>query len=221
MRFRDRSDAGRRLSLRLLRFRPERPVVLGIPRGGVPVAFEVASALGAPLDVVIVRKLPAPGHPDLAIGAIAEDGRSAINFHLAERLRLRAGELAAITQREGAELRRLVALYRRGHPALPLHGRTVIIVDDGLSTGATARAAVEVAKHRGAVKIVVAAPVSSRDVLSQLREVCAGVVTVETPPFFAAREDWYRDAEPPEDAAVIELVERASTGAFERIPMEA
>ncbi|MEX2554995.1 MAG: phosphoribosyltransferase family protein [Actinomycetota bacterium] len=223
MRFRDRAEGGRRLAVRLRRLRSENVVVLGIPRGGIPVAYEIARALDAPLDVVIVRKLVAPGHPNLAMGAIAEDGRSSISLRLGETMGLRARELAGITAPANAELARRIDVYRRGRPALPLNGRTAIIVDDGLATGASARAAVEAVRRRGASRIVVAAPVSSRDVVDQLREVCDEVVCIETPPFFFAAEDWYRNGAEPSDEIVTHILDRAASGRREygRLPVGA
>src|SRR5919108_3198567 len=137
MPFRDRVDAGRALAHRLLPLGTDDVVVLGLPRGGVPVAAEVAHALGAPLDVVVVRKLGVPSQPELAMGAIGEDGVCIVNDEVAASIRIAPEELAEVEQRERAELERRLQRYRAGRPRVPLHGRTAVVVDDGIATGST------------------------------------------------------------------------------------
>ena len=158
--FTDRVEAGRRLAERLQHLRDDNPVVLGLPRGGVPVALEVATALDAPLDVIVVRKLGAPFQAELAMGAIGEDGVVIVNWEVVRSARLDESELIAAEMQERGELERRVKSIRGSRPAIPLAGRTVIIVDDGIASGSTARAACEVARARGATKVVLAAPVA-------------------------------------------------------------
>ena len=158
--FADRADAGRRLAARLQDLRDKRVVVLGLPRGGVPVAFEVARALGAPLDVIVVRKLGVPFQPELAMGAIGEDGVRVINREVVRAAAVSAGELAAVEARERAELERRARRFRGGRPRQPLDGRVAVVVDDGIATGSTARAACQVARVQGAARVVLAVPVA-------------------------------------------------------------
>ena len=149
MRFNDRIDAGRRLGAALQHLRSRSVVVLGLPRGGVPVAAEVARALGAPLDVLLVRKLGVPFQPEVAMGAIAEGGVELVDRHLVRGLGIYDDDVAATTERELHELQRRAAQYRGDRPAQPLAGRTVVVVDDGVATGSTARAACIAARMRG------------------------------------------------------------------------
>jgi putative phosphoribosyl transferase len=155
--FRDRGEAGRLLARRLRGLKPRRPVVLGLPRGGIPVAAVVAAALGAPLDVLVIRKLGWPWQPEPGFGAIGEEGVRILNDDLVRALRLSSAEIAEVVARERAELERRVVRYRGDRPALELQGRTVIVVDDGVATGSTARAAVELVRRRGAGPLVAAA----------------------------------------------------------------
>ena len=160
MPFADRGDAGRRLAARLQHLRGERVVVLGLPRGGVPVAFEVARALGAPLDVIVVRKLGVPCQPELGMGAIGEDGVRIINREIVRLAGVSADELTAVQEREQAELERRAWRYRAGGPRQPLAGRVAVVVDDGIATGSTARAACQIARAHGAARVVLAVPVA-------------------------------------------------------------
>ena len=210
MRFRDRTQGGRRLGLRLVRYRDDDVVVVGLAGGGVPVAYEVAKMLDAPLDVLVVRKVPAPGLPGLALGALAEDGCTYFNFHIIERSGIRAHELERLIGKETAELERRVALYREAKPAVSLAGRTVIVVDDGLSTGATARAAVDTVRKREAARIVLASPVASRDLVAALRDLVYDIVCVETPPFVSSIAEWYADVPEVRDEDNVVLLERAT-----------
>jgi putative phosphoribosyl transferase len=191
--FKDRRHAGRLLGERLDYLRDADPVVLALPRGGVPVAAEIATALGAPLDVLIVRKLGAPRQPELALGAMGEGGIRVLNEDLLDRVGVSADELAQVEERERAEVDRRGQRYRHGRDMLPIAGRTVIIVDDGLATGATARAAVAVVRAHDAARVVVAVPVGAPDSLRELARVADEVVALAAPPGFAAVGAWYDD----------------------------
>ncbi|HEX7336334.1 MAG TPA: phosphoribosyltransferase [Gemmatimonadales bacterium] len=205
MTFQDRSDAGRRLADALEQYRDDNPVVLGLPRGGVVVGYEIARALDAPLDVLVVRKLGAPGAEEFAIGAIAP-GATVLNRELVAALRVPREYLARIIAREVAELARRERVYRgRGAP-VEVAGRTVILVDDGLATGATAQAAVESLRRRGPQKIVFAAPVCSVEGSKALEQVADAVVCLECPPSFSAVGYWYTDFTPTTDAEVIKCL---------------
>ena len=160
MLFADRADAGRRLAARLEHLRGEPVVVLGLPRGGVPVALEVARALSAPLDVIVVRKLGVPYQPELGMGAVGEDGVRVINHEVIQAARVPADELAAVQAREQAQVDARAARYRARRPRQPLAGRTAVVVDDGIATGSTARAACQVARAHGAARVVLAVPVA-------------------------------------------------------------
>ena len=162
MLFTDRADAGRQLAARLGHLRGEPVVVLGLPRGGVPVALEVAQALGAPLDVIVVRKLGVPFQPELGMGAVGEDGVRVINREVIQAARVPAEELAAVQAREQANVDARAARYRARRPREPLAGRTAVVVDDGIATGSTARAACQVARAHGAARVVLAVPVAPR-----------------------------------------------------------
>jgi putative phosphoribosyl transferase len=193
MPFRDRRDAGRRLAKRLRDLQDDQPVVLGLPRGGIPVAYEIARALAAPLDVLVVRKLGCPWQPELGVGAIGEGGIRVLNEDLVARLRIRDDDLAAVTERETDELERRVHRYRDGRQPVPIEGRTVVVVDDGLATGFTARAAIGVLRERGARRIVLAVPVAPAHTCEELSGVADEVVCVETPATFRAIGSWYAD----------------------------
>lgn len=162
-RFEDRRDAGRQLAARLQTYRSSGTLVLGIPRGGVVVAAEVARQLNAELDVIVARKLGAPWEPELAIGAIAADGERWLNQLLVDQLGISPAYLEDVTRRERAEAARRERTFRDGRPALPVAGRTVIVVDDGLATGATARAALRSVRRRGPATLILAVPVGARD----------------------------------------------------------
>jgi putative phosphoribosyl transferase len=207
--FDDRHHAGRLLGERLAPLAPEHPVVVGLPRGGVPVAAEVAGALHAPLDVILVRKLGVPGQPELAAGAIGEDGVEVHNDRIVHLTGLRPDDLAPIATRERIELDRRAAAYRAHAPMIPLAGRTVIVVDDGIATGATTRAALAVARAHGARRVVLAVPVAPPDTLAELAHECDEVVALETPAQFSAVGEWYHDFGQTPDDEVIELLDAA------------
>ena len=203
--FEDRADAGRRLAKRLAHLRGEGVVVLGLPRGGVPVAFEVAQDLHAPLDVVVVRKLGLPFQPELAMGAIGEGGYEVLDRPLIARAGVTDQELHLVEARERSELESRVKRLRRGRDPLDLTGRVAVIVDDGIATGATARVACEAVRHKGARRVVLAVPVGPPEV----RHGVAGadeVVVLETPDPFLAVGHHYRDFAPTSDEEVVALL---------------
>lgn len=204
--FRDRLDAGAQLG-EALRERGElTPVVLGLPRGGVPVAAEVARALDAPLDVLVVRKLGVPSHPELAMGAVGECGVRVLDETVVRRSRVSPGQLAAVERTERAEVERRSDRLRRGRTALALTGRTALVVDDGLATGATARAACHVARALGAARVVVTAPVGAPDAVERLRADADDVVCLQAPDAFSAVGQWYADFRPTTDEEVERLL---------------
>jgi putative phosphoribosyl transferase len=209
--FENRRDAGRQLAGRLAVYRDAAPVVLALPRGGVPVGAEVAEALGAPLDVVLVRKLGVPFQPELGMGAIGEGGIEVVDASLVRRAGVTREQLAAVEAQERAELARRAASYRGDRHPVPVEGRTVIVVDDGLATGGTARAAIEVVRARGAARVVLAVPIAPTDTVAALQAVADEVVSVETSDHFGALGQWYLDFRPTADAEVVELLDRHRT----------
>jgi predicted phosphoribosyltransferase len=209
-RFLDRSDAGRFLAARLMCYagRPD-VLVLALPRGGVPVGYEVARALDAPLDVFIVRKLGVPGHEELAMGAIASGGVRVLNSELIERLGLSREAVDAVAAREALELERRERLYRDRHEPRSLDGRTLVLVDDGLATGSTMRAAAIAARKLNPLKIVVAVPVAAPEVCEEFRAEVDEIVCAYTPDPFDAVGLWYEDFTQVEDAEVRKLLAAA------------
>lgn len=206
MTFRNRADAGRELASRLQHLAGEDAVVLGLPRGGVPVAAEVARALGAPLDVILVRKVGLPFQPELAMGAIGEDGVTVVNEHVVQLARVTPDQRRAVEERERRELDRRADLYRRGRARTELAGRTAIVVDDGIATGSTARAACAVARAHGARRVVLAAPVAPFEANTSMRDVADELVFVETPVHMDAVGRWYDDFSPTSDQEVVRLL---------------
>ena len=209
-RFAHRRDAGRLLGERLSELRVQHPVVLGLARGGVPVAFEVARALDSPLDVLVVRKLGVPFHTELALGAIGEDDTEVLNAELIERLGISTGQVAAVIKRERAELARRVDLYQRDRTPLELAGRTAIIVDDGLATGATAHVAVNVARARGAKNVIVAVAVSPPETIAELERLDVEVISLLVPSEFQAVGEWYDDFTQTSDDDVTSLLRQST-----------
>ena len=210
--FRDRVDAGRRLGDLLLDaggLEGSGVVVLGLPRGGVPVAAEVARVLRAQLDVIIVRKLGVPSEPELAMGALGEDGVRVDNEVVMKSAGLGRSDIEAIVRRESAELALRALRYREGRPRLNLQGRCAVIVDDGIATGSTARAACRVARAHGAARVVLAVPVAPSRTVSLLQSECDNVVAVASPEHFAAVGEWYDDFAPTPDIEVVELLRSA------------
>ena len=218
LRFADRREAGERLARLLGRFAQERPIVVGMPRGGVPVAAEVARALHAPLDVAVVRKIGAPQNPEFAIGALAEGGVHVLSAEAVRALGLSAGDvrrLAAPVERELAERTRL---YRGGRPQLDVHGRTVIVVDDGLATGRSARAAIESVRARGAARVILAVPVAAPASLAELRNLVEDVVCVAAPEDMWAVGLWYDDFSATSEEEVVSLLAASSAPATTGAP---
>ncbi len=206
VRFRDRQDAGRQLARLLERYRDEAPFVLGLPRGGVPVAFEVARALGAPLDVLVARKLGAPQQPELGIGAIAPGGVRIVLSQAAQIPSVTPEYIEQITARETEEMERRLRLYRGERPPPDLHRRTVILVDDGLATGVTARAAIRSARLQGAHRVVLAAPVCALQTARVLMSEVDDLVCAQLPPDLRAISLWYDRFDQVTDEEVIALL---------------
>lgn len=208
--FADRHDAGRRLAKRLIPLRAQRPVILALPRGGVPVAHEIALSLRAPLSVVAVRKLGAPENPEYGLGAVAEDGTVVINQEAVAALGVGRGDLERIIAREVVELRRRVARYR-GDRLLPdLGGRTVIVVDDGVATGVTDAAALRAVRKRGPREVILAVPVCSPDAAEHLATEADEVVCLHAPARFEGVGRWYGDFEQVSDEEVIALLDASN-----------
>lgn len=209
--YRNRSEAGRLLAEELAHYKSKADVVvLGLTRGGVPVAAEVASALHAPLEVVVVRKLGVPFQPELAMGAIAGDDTQVLDKQLVRALDLTDNDVEAAITRERAELQRRERLYRGGRPVLDLKEHTAILVDDGLATGSTMLAAVAFARKRLAKRIVMAVPVASVEALEKLRERVDECICLATPEPFFSVGDWYWNFLPTEDAEVLKLLEESA-----------
>jgi putative phosphoribosyl transferase len=226
MPFLDRADAGRRLAS-LLASQPAMvpgadSVVLGLPRGGIPVAYEIARALGAPLDVILVRKLGLPAQPELAMGAIGEDGVRVVNDDVVRAERVSERQFAGVEELERAELGRRAERYRADHPRVPLAGKTAIVVDDGIATGSTARAACQVARAHGAARVVLAVPLAPQASIDALASVADDVVCAEVPEPFLAIGQWYVDFAQTADAEVVDLLQRAAQGQGpdDRVPTE-
>ncbi len=213
MQFLDRRDAGRQLARELADFADQRPVIVALPRGGVPVGVEVARALGAPLDILAVRKLGAPGNPELGVGAVAEDGTGVLDPRSANVVGMTRAVLDETLEREAQELRRRVERYRDGRPPIPVSGRTVIVVDDGLATGLTGLAAIRALRKRGASRIVVAVPVGSRESASILDREAEEVVCLTIPRRLYGVGTWYRDFTPVSDEQVLALLAEAARDA--------
>ncbi|MFD9423674.1 MULTISPECIES: phosphoribosyltransferase family protein [unclassified Streptomyces] len=210
MLFTDRTDAGLRLARALRQLEGEHPVVLGLPRGGVPVAFEVARALRAPLDVIVVRKLGVPYHRELGFGAIGEGGVRVISEEIVRRGGVTEEDAAAVERAEEAELVRRARRFRAHRPRQDLDGRTVVVVDDGIATGATAEAACAVVRAQGAARVVLAVPVAPPDAVARLRTGADEVVCLATPHPFSSVGEWYRDFSQTSDEEVVALLARAA-----------
>lgn len=210
-RFRDRIDAGQRLAAQLAGYADQPNVlVLGLPRGGVPVAFEVARELRAPLDVFVVRKLGVPGHEELAMGAIASGGTRVLNEDVVQGARIRTDDIERVTRQEQQVLAERERNYRGNLPLPEIQGRTVILVDDGLATGATMRAAVVALREQQPEWIVAGVPIASPDVCDAFRPLVDEMVCALTPEQFHAVGLWYEDFEPTTDAEVRNLLMRAA-----------
>jgi putative phosphoribosyl transferase len=212
--FRDRRDAGRRLAAclraKLGAWTGGDWLVLGLARGGVPVAYEVARAVGAEFDVLPVRKVGVPGHPELAMAAVAPGGTLVVNEDVVARLRIPESLIGQVAARETAEIERRERAYRTGLPPPRVRDRTAIVVDDGLATGASIRAAVLSLRRAGAKRVIVAVPTGSEDTCDELRRDADDVVCMTTPEPFVAVGQWYEDFSPTTDDEVRELLARAS-----------
>lgn len=209
-RFTNRTDAGRQLAAALEEYRGTDTVVTGLPRGGVPVAFEIAEALGLALDVIVVRKLGAPRQPELALGAVGENGVRVLNATLAAATGIGHDVLAEIEGRETAEVARRADLFRAGREGVALTGHRVIVVDDGVATGATTRAACQVARAQGATRVVLAVPVAPAEALPALAGSVDELVCLLAPVGFNAVGEWYVDFAQTSDDEVVELLARAT-----------
>jgi uncharacterized protein (TIGR00369 family) len=212
MRFRNRSDAGLKLASRLQFLSGEDVVVLGLPRGGVPVAAAVARALGAPLDVILVRKLGVPAQPELGLGAIGESGARVINPEVVRYAHVSEEQIAQVEAKERAELQRRAQRFRGETPHVPLAGRTAIIVDDGIATGSTARAACQVVRALGAAVVVLAVPVAPPSADRTLQGDADEVICLEMPDQFLAIGEWYEDFAQTSDEEVVALLRAAPAG---------
>ena len=209
--FRNRTEAGRLLVAELAHYKSKPDVVvLGLTRGGVPVAAEVATALQAPLDVIVVRKLGVPFQPELAMGAIAGDGTQVLDKDLVHALGISGQDVDTVVAKERAELERRERLYRGGRPPLNLKDRVAILVDDGLATGSTMQAAVAFARRRLAKRIVMAVPVAAVEAVDKLREQVDQCVCLASPEVFIAVGVWYENFLPVNDAEVIKLLEESA-----------
>lgn len=210
--FVDRSDAGKRLAQRLGHLSTSEPLVVGLPRGGVPVALEVARALDARLDVIVVRKLGVPSQPELGMGAIGEGGIRVLNEDIIRSTRVSVDELESVERRERVELARRAERFRRGRERIPLLDRVVVIVDDGVATGSTARAACSVARAEGAQRVVLAVPVAPADWEDLLSPVADELVTLLNPADFRSVGLFYENFSQTSDDEVVDCL-RASTAA--------
>ena len=209
--FKNRKEAGQILASRLRKYADQKPIVLGLPRGGVPVAFEVAMALHAPLDVFVVRKLGVPGQEELAMGAIASGDVRVLNKPVVEDLRISEEAIETETRKEQEELKRRELLYRGKRPPLDVSNRTVVLVDDGIATGSTIKAAIAALKKQKAGRIVVAVPVAPASTIDELKTEVDEVICVSTPEFFNAISLWYDEFPQTSDEEVRELLKKAET----------
>lgn len=211
--FKDRNQAGQLLARKLLELgygRQPNLWVFGLPRGGVPVAYPVAQQLQAPLDVWIVRKLGTPGHEELAMGAIASGGGKVINQEIVDSLHISPALIDQVESRERRELQRRERLYRGERPFPNLEGKTVLLVDDGLATGATMKAAIAAAQAQRPVRLVVAVPVAPPDTMAEIQTLVDEVICLETPNFFQAVGLWYEHFPQTSDEEVLALLQAAS-----------
>jgi putative phosphoribosyl transferase len=214
--FRDREDAGRRLGERLEQYRDEDPIILALPRGGVPVAYEISRALRAPLDIFIARKLGAPRRKEFGIGAVAQGGVLVLNERAVEVLEIPEEYIVRAVREETEEIERRLRLLRGDRPEPEVGGRTAILVDDGIATGVTARSAVEALRRRGPRRLILAAPVCAQPSAELLRPEVDELVCLKAPPDLAAISLWYEDFYQVPDEEVTELLDRARREQEER-----
>jgi putative phosphoribosyl transferase len=208
VRFADRIDAGRRLAAAVQHLRAQDLVVCGLPRGGVPVAYEVAVALDAPLDVIVVRKLGFPGQPELALGAVGEAGARFVDDITVRLAGLTTGQLTEMERQAGAEVQRNADRFRHGRDALTLADRTAVVVDDGIATGSTARAACQVVRAQQAARVVLAVPVAPPGWATQMGDAADEYVCLETPQRMVAVGNWYLDFSATSDQEVTDCLRR-------------
>lgn len=212
MLFQNRTQAGRMLADKLRAYAGRHDVaVLGVPRGGVPVAFELAAELKLPLDVFVLRKLGVPGQEELAFGAIAEGGVRVLDREIVNYLNLPPEQIAKVAEEELKELDRRLHAYRAGRPPIEVRGRTVILVDDGVATGSSARAAIEALRQLSPAKIILAVPVAPASTCAHLRLLVDDLVVLHAPGSFYAIGQFYEDFNPVSDEAVIELLAKSGT----------
>ena len=208
--FHDRVDAGKKLADKLSQYLSKDVVVLAIPRGGVVVGFEVAGDLGAPLSVIIPRKIGAPGNPELAIGAVTEEGDTYIDSIIVKSLGVTQSYIDEVKQLEVEEIKRRMKTYLGDRQRPELKGKTVILVDDGIATGATMKAAIRTLRRHGPAEVIVAVPVAPPETVERLKELADSVVCLETPSFFYAIGQFYREFDQVGDAEVIRLLRLAN-----------
>lgn len=207
--FKDRVDAGKQLTELLRPLKAKNPVVLGLPRGGVPVAYEVAKALKLPIDVIIVRKLGVPSQPELAFGAIGENHTKYVNQDIIAELGVSQQIQMTVEAHESEEIRKRASRFRQNRKPIDIQNRTVIIVDDGIATGATIFVACLVAKGRGAREIIAAAPVATRESLKKLSTIADKCLVLDTPENFFAVGQWYEDFSTTTDEEVVRIMQEA------------
>jgi putative phosphoribosyl transferase len=212
--FKDRTDAGRQLAEKLLHLKPRHPVVLALPRGGVPVGFEIARRLGAPLDLVLVRKIGVPWQPELALGAVTDGPHPQrfINRELAEMLAISQADIDEATAREVKELERRRSVYGAARTPVDVAGHIAVVVDDGIATGATMQVALQAVRRRGPERLVLAAPVAADGTIAELRAAADEVVCVLTPPGLGAIGFYYTDFHQLTDEEVNAYLARAAQG---------
>ena len=210
--FHDRATAGRALARRVSHLKNKDVVVLGLPRGGVPVAFEVARELGAPFDVIVVRKLGVPFQPELAMGAVGEGGILIRNELVIKMARVSATQFSQVQAKEDEEVASRAVRFREGHSSVSLKTRIALIVDDGIATGSTAQAACDVARALGAEKVILAIPVGSQEAIASLATKADEVICLEIPRDFLAVGEWYEDFSPVSDEEVVELLRMSHKG---------
>lgn len=210
--FSDRKEAGRELAAALMKFKSEAPVVLAIPRGGVPVGYEVALALQAPLDIIVARKLGAPGQHELGLGAIVDGDhpQSVLNEDIIRELGVSTQYIQKEIESELKEIRRRQTAYRKGRAAVQVAGRTVIVVDDGIATGGSIRAALRGVKRMSPKKVILAVPVAPSDTIESLRPEADEIICLDTPLYFMAIGEFYEDFSQTSDEEVIELLEMSA-----------
>jgi putative phosphoribosyl transferase len=209
--FKNRQDAGRRLAARLMKYKDEHPVVLGLPRGGVPVAYEVATALNAPLDIVVVRKLGAPGEPELGIGAVVDGDhpQSVLNEEVVRLLGVSEDYVNREVARELFEIRRREESYRSGRSPEGIEGRTAIVIDDGIATGGSVRAALRGVRRSNPIRLILAVPVAPPETVESLQPEVDDLVCLSMPVFFHAVGQFYEDFRQTTDEEVVQLLEAA------------